>query len=232
MLLARKQVRAQLRQTPGLIRWADAVASRTEFFTLTVWESKHLMFEFMSGDAHREMMWQFAQISDEFWSMRWTPTEQEIGTWDNLQLGCREVIHKPQTPVPHLARPPRTSGGIIDPSTCPVTAITARVQTRDLKKARALVRTRESVQGQGSGGGPELLRWTIASVQSNRHLILMFCKNEKGQLLKEFGSLLPEAWIMRWEPGDYEIGHWSGLRLRHVAPSVGQRQPTADKVWS
>ncbi len=42
MLRARRYVREQLATTPGLIRYVSAVASPTEFLTMTVWENRQL----------------------------------------------------------------------------------------------------------------------------------------------------------------------------------------------
>src|SRR5262245_1647780 len=127
MLAARRLVDAQLRETPGLVRWADAIGGLTAFYTLTVWANKHVMFDFMSSDAHRAMMWQITKWTDEFWSMRWQPGAEELGAWNGLSLAARRApVAEPQTPLPGIAKPPRT-GGPIDASACPVTACLGRV---------------------------------------------------------------------------------------------------------
>ena len=35
---------------------------------------------------------------------------------------------------------------------------------------------------------------------------------------------LGAAWTMRWQPADYEIGHWDGLRLRQAARLGARRR--------
>src|SRR5215472_4027942 len=84
MLRARRYVSAQLATTPGLIRYVSAIASPTEFLTLTVWENRQVMFNFMNSDAHRRFMWMFTRWSASFWSMRWMPTTMEEGAWNEL----------------------------------------------------------------------------------------------------------------------------------------------------
>ena len=71
MMRARGYVREQLAATPGLIRYVSAIASPTEFLTMTVWENRQAMFNFMSSGAHQEFMWMFSRWSASFWSMRW-----------------------------------------------------------------------------------------------------------------------------------------------------------------
>ena len=86
MLRARRYVSVQLATTPGLIRYVSAIASPTEFLTLTVWENRQVMFNFMNSDAHRRFMWMFTRWSASFWSMRWMPTTTEEGAWNGLSL--------------------------------------------------------------------------------------------------------------------------------------------------
>src|SRR5579863_293685 len=86
MMRAQRYVREQLMATPGLIRYTSAIASPTEFLTMTVWENRQAMFNFMSSGAHQEFMWMFSRWSASFWSMRWIPTDAEDGAWDGLSL--------------------------------------------------------------------------------------------------------------------------------------------------
>jgi heme-degrading monooxygenase HmoA len=56
MLLASWQVRRQLTRTAGLVHSASLVAGPTEFWTITVWRSRHAMQEFMRSGAHGRIM--------------------------------------------------------------------------------------------------------------------------------------------------------------------------------
>lgn len=56
MMRARGFVREQLATTRGLIRYISAIASPTEFLTMTVWQNRQAMFDFMSSGAHQEFM--------------------------------------------------------------------------------------------------------------------------------------------------------------------------------
>ena len=213
MLLARRRVRGQLQRTRGLVRWADAIASPTEFYTLTVWANKQVMFNFMSSDAHRDMLWRFARWSDEFWSMRWLPSEHELGAWSDMHLARRGGLKgNPQSPVPHIAIPPRPGAGPIDPSTCPASAVMAQVDARTLPALRACLRAR-------TGAAP--VRVALGSFGWNQYVLISVWKDCE-RLWSALGELNP-SWAMQWLPGDYEIGHWNGLRLRQL----GRRQPAS-----
>ncbi len=229
MLTARRRVREQLREqgrsTRGLIRWADAIASPTEFFTLTLWANKQLMFNFMSSEAHREMMWMFTRWSDEFWSMRWACSECEVGAWNGLQvsrLKNKAYDQRAQTPIPEIARGPRA--GPIDPSSCPVTAITAHVRVRTPLALWQLLQTwRRLRQHASSTQPPSLLRWAMGFIEADQYLLVTLWKDSDGSVLSRLAEELRGAWLMAWQPGDYEIGHWDGLKLRQLA-SVAKRE--------
>ena len=61
MLLATWAIRRQLARTEGLVRWASLVAGPTEFWTITVWRTRHAMQEFMRSDAHGRIMWRYTR---------------------------------------------------------------------------------------------------------------------------------------------------------------------------
>ena len=225
MLAARKRVRAQLGQTRGLMRWADAIASPTEFYTLTCWANQQVMFNFMSSDAHRDMMWLFTKWSDEFWSMRWWPSECEVGDWQGKHFalrGDKSLERRPLSPIPDIALSPRA--GPVDPSVCPVTAVLARTDVRDLDVLRRLLHMRRTLKLQT----PRLVRWALGSVELNQYLLLTIWEQYDEQVLSSLADSLPGAWLMAWRPGDYEIGHWDGLRLRQLA----KRTPSEKAVSS
>jgi len=87
MLVASLRIRGQLARTPGCVRWASIVAGPREFWTITVWESRDKMLDFMRSGAHEDIMWLFGKWLRSFWLMRWRLTGEERGTWDGLRIG-------------------------------------------------------------------------------------------------------------------------------------------------
>lgn len=87
MAFATWRVRRQLAKDPSVVVWASLVASPTEFWTITVWRSRHDMQEFMRSGAHDDIMWLFGRLLSSFWLMRWRPTGDEIGEWRGIRLG-------------------------------------------------------------------------------------------------------------------------------------------------
>lgn len=86
MLIATRRVRKQLAEDPTVVRWASLIAGPNEFWTITVWRSRHDMQQFMRSGAHDEIMWLFAKLLRSFWLMRWRPAEHEVGHWRGLRL--------------------------------------------------------------------------------------------------------------------------------------------------
>ena len=100
MLLASWQVRRQLTRTAGLVRSASLVAGPTEFWTITVWRSRHAMQEFMRSGAHGRIMWRISRWLDSLWLMRWRPGAAEVGTWGGLALAPPPAGHRQEPQVP------------------------------------------------------------------------------------------------------------------------------------
>lgn len=86
MLVATLRIRRQLRGAPGLVRWASVIAGPTEFWTVTVWRSRHAMQEFARCDAHGRLMWRSSRWLDSLWLMRWRPGPCERGSWGGMTL--------------------------------------------------------------------------------------------------------------------------------------------------
>ncbi|MBW3576266.1 MAG: hypothetical protein KY462_00715 [Actinobacteria bacterium] len=91
MMLASTRIRRQLGRTEGVVRWASVVASPTEFWTITVWRSRHLMQEFMRSEEHGDIMWLFSKWLGSFWLMRWRPGQREHGAWSDLTMSRRHT---------------------------------------------------------------------------------------------------------------------------------------------
>jgi hypothetical protein len=233
MMRARGYVREQLATTPGLIRYVSAIASPTEFLTMTVWENRQAMFNFMSSGAHQEFMWMFTRWSSSFWSMRWIPTGVEEGAWQGLslrnlvepdeQLWSDAQPQAPQLPLP-VQQPGRMTGGrLADPSGCDVYAVTALVEAASPAHVWKLL---ASVQGfRREAGHTRLLRWNVGTVGPRSFWILTLWRAaSEGQddVVRLLRQRLDAAWTMCWRAGEYEIGNWNGLRLRQLASARGR----------
>lgn len=228
MMRARGYVREQLATTHGLIRYVSAIASPTEFLTMTVWQNRQAMFNFMSSGAHQEFMWMFSRWSASFWSMRWIPTDAEEGAWQGLslrnriepgeQLRCDAQPQVPQLPLsePQAGRMP--GGRLADPSGSGVYAITALVEAANPGHYWKLL---ASVQGfRREASHSRLLRWNIGTVGPRSLWILTLWRaDSEGQheVVRALRQRLNASWTMGWRAGEYEIGNWNGLRLRQLA---------------
>jgi len=88
MMIASWRIKRQLKHTPGCMRFASIVAGPREFWTITVWDSRDKMMEFMRSGAHEEIMWLFGKWLQSFWLMRWSPTPREQGRWEDGPLAA------------------------------------------------------------------------------------------------------------------------------------------------
>lgn len=236
MIRAWFRVRRQLYGTPGMLRYTTGIASLTEFYTCTLWETEMQMFAFMSSDAHRDMMWNFSRWSDSFWAMRWDASEDELGTWKvsgvmdegafasrfNLSPGAatqpsprgnyvsRWLVDQGVIPEPEEPEEPEKPSGI--PGT---TAVVARVP---MISPLTLVRLRKRLRPWLTAH-PDLLRFTLAVGLGECFLIAVWkvgALEESRVLMATLLRRFPNAWTMRFRGHDYEVGHWDQLRLREV----------------
>lgn len=86
MFVSSLRIKRQLAATPGCVRFASIVAGPREFWTITVWESRDKMLDFMRSGVHEQIMWQVGRWLRSFWLMRWRPTDDEYGAWDAQPL--------------------------------------------------------------------------------------------------------------------------------------------------
>ncbi len=235
MLRARALIARQLADTPGLVRYASGVAGPTEFLTLTVWEDKAAMRTFMQSGAHEQFMWLFSRWTRSFWGMRWEPGEDEHGAWDGLRLAGRAAQTRSVSPLVAVgllpaesprAGPtgPRAESGPVEPRACGLFGATAILAgPRALGGAGGVRRRLQSE----AANGDDLVRWAVGLDLPPRALVVTLWRDTraaKARALNLLGRELPATWAIRWQPGDYEIGHWDGLRLRQAAR---QRSRTA-----
>jgi hypothetical protein len=228
MLSARRQIVEQLARAPGLVRYAGGVVSPTEFLTLTVWEDKQAMRSFMQGGAHERLMWRFSQWSASFWGMRWEPTESEIGSWDGLRLSDQVAAGRSQRPVsplvaagllppnPPRAGPfgPRLESGAVEPRNCGLFVVVARGE--GLSALQSPLALRHAFRTAASEG-TDLVRWAVGLDWTPQSLAIGVWRDQpaaRDEALDRLARQPAVRWAMAWRPGDYEIGHWDGLRLR------------------
>ena len=226
-------VRRQLARTPGMLRYITGIASLTEFYTLTLWESKSAMFAFTASGGHRQMMWMFTRWSQSFWSMRWQPTTDEAGAWGSMRLVDEGIATEPQEIVnglawlarsqvaeslaPYIDTVGRPDKRDLDPTACGVEAVLARVVTPSPAVVTRLIRGMRPCRS-----APGLLRFTVGVGPGECLLVTLWrceAQNESKALMQSLVERFPTAWAMRLTAGDYEIGHWNGLRLRQMAAS-------------
>ncbi len=237
MVRARRYISEQLARTPGLIRYASAIASPVEFLTLTVWENRQAMFNFMNSDAHRRFMWMFTRWSESFWSMRWVPTTTEEGTWERLtlsslvgpdgQLLSAGLPKAPRLPLLEQQAGRVPGGRVVDPSGSGVYAITALMEAVSPGHLWMLLRTVQELRRQGGVDHSQLLRWSVGVSRPPLFLVLMLWRDAPqgpADALDILRQRLHTSWMMCWTAGEYEIGHWNGLRLRQLAAARARQQ--------
>jgi hypothetical protein len=228
MLLARRRIALQLANQPGLLRYASGVSTPTEFFTLTVWQDRESMQQFMQTGAHEQLMWQFTKWTSSFWGMRWEPGSHadEFGAWDGLRLSSLDATPRAHSPLvaagllpPNAPRAgplgPRHELSAVEPRTSGLFALTARFEgllpaIRSKRKNRPDENTLLR-QGVGVDWSPQALGISLWRDDPNVRKRAIDHARSQGA-----------AWAMCWQPADYEIGHWNGLRLRQAARRRGR----------
>jgi hypothetical protein len=228
MLRARRVIAHQLASTPGLIRYASGVVSPTEFLTLTVWEDRAAMQAFIRSGAHERLMWLFTRWTAGFWGMRWEPSADEMGAWDGLRLSrAPATVHAVSPlvavgllpPNPPRAGPlgPRHEGGVVEPRDCGLVAVTARLT--GVGGLLSVRRTRRRLAAEAADN-PDLVRWAVGADLPPQALLVSLWRDSpaaRARALAVLGRDPCVSWAMCWQPADYEIGHWAGLRLRQTA---------------
>lgn len=227
MVWAWWQVRRQLAQTPGMLAYTTAIANLREFFTLTLWQRELDMYRFMASDAHADMMWNFRRWDESFWSMRWNPCGQEVGSWDHRRFADqpesedRAFAYARSIPEYLLQYLPALRAQRLEPGACkplPSTAVVGRVEASSpatvLRLRRWLRAWRQSA---------ELTRFVLAFGAGDCLILAVWTQPQPGAADHLLQSLdrLHGAWAMRVQATDFEIGHWDRLRLRELLPQPG-----------
>lgn len=243
MWLASMRVKRQLARTPGCVRWASVVAGPREFWTITAWESRDKMLDFMRSGAHEQIMWLFGKWLKSFWLMRWRPTPDEQGSWKGVSMareerGSERPQRSPQeeqalsAALDALPSLKASAGAHGAPTyeTSPsarrhrrqvtgAAGVTMRIQTSVWEAPRAWrdIRRLHDALDEQSG----LLRRAVGLAGPREHYAIAVLRDPDA--CAEFLDHPDHArlrerwgeryWSMRWEP-ENEFGHWDGLRLR------------------
>ena len=243
MMYATLRVRKQLKGT-GVVQWASVVAGPSEFWTITVWRSRHDMHEFMRSGAHDDIMWDFSKLLKSFWLMRWRPGPFEIGTWKGRAMAQPEPAYERQPPetakdealqmaLDHL--PKLKAAAAADGSVGYESSPYARRSRAEVGGAGGVVvhlatPAKESAQAYQAlrslravaRRDPHFLRGVVGVGKPGQSYLLCMWGDRAGSKaflesveLKEVVSRWPDgAWANEWLP-ENEFGHWDGLRLRH-----------------
>jgi len=231
MLLARRQIAHQLASQPGLLRYASGISTPTEFFTLTVWENREFMQRFMQTGAHEQLMWRFTTWTSSFWGMRWEAGAEtdEFGAWDGLRLSKLQANLRPRSPLitagllpPSAPRAgpfgPRPEVTAVEPRASGMFALTARFNG-PIAAAHAVHRHWPHGRQAAVAGDVSCVRSGVGVDWSPQALAISLWRDgpdRRARALAE-ATELGASWAMCWQPADYEIGHWDGLRLRQAA---------------
>ncbi len=256
MMWATLRIRRQLTSTGGLLCWASVVAGPTEFWTITVWRSRHDMQEFMRSGAHEEIMWMFSHLLESFWLMRWCPGPIEVGRWKGISLAQAEptgasdpasterssALEQALEHLPRLKAATGTDGAAHYESTpfarrrraevgqaggAVVHLRTSRRRTPTaLRRLRALRRQVEADEN--------CLRAVVGLSRLGEVYLMAVWRDREGPrrlldspALVALAQRWPEGcWANEWIP-ENEFGHWDGVRLRRSRQRSTIRMPAA-----
>ncbi|HUR17880.1 MAG TPA: hypothetical protein VMZ51_02950 [Acidimicrobiales bacterium] len=259
MMLATMKVRRQLEAGGDVVQWASIVAGPSEFWTITIWRSRHDMQEFMRSGAHDEVMWSFSKLLRSFWLMRWRPGPYEVGRWKGVTMGQSEPAYER---APMDAPQAEALQKALDhlPKLKAATAADGSVSYESTPYAR---RRREEVGGAGgavihigtsprhmleavmalrtlrrqASRDPDFLRAVVGMGRPGEFYMLGLWADRSGaaRLLhsaqcKELERKWPDGfWANEWIP-ENEFGHWDGVRLRRARQRYAIPVPKAAMV--
>lgn len=257
MFVASLRIRRQLERTRGCVCFASVIAGPREFWTVTVWDTRDNMLEFMRSGEHERIMWRFGKWLRAFWLMRWRPTGPEGGTWDGKQLARpeppkrqrpltkeqQEALDSALDAVPHLKAAMGPHGAPAYDSS-PIArrhrhavqgsgAIMVRIAPTRFRDARRAWRDLKELRRE-LHTDPAVLRSVIGVSKPREFYALAVVRD----LESAAGFLeLPahKALLEQWGD-DYwmmawepanEFGHWDGFRLRQERKRSAIQMPAA-----
>lgn len=244
MMLASLRIRRQLAATGEVVGWASIVAGPSEFWTITVWSSRHDMHQFMSSGAHDEIMWLFSKWLKSFWLMRWRPGPVELGRWKGLTMAQPDQVLTTASAGGSRDRaleqaleflPKLRSSMEADGSVGYETTANARRRRSELKGSGGLVVHISGPWWKSLGilaelrslrdhfeCDPDLLRAVVGISRPGQvYLLTVWRDREAGRRMLASDRVAglsrryPGLWANEWAP-ENEFGHWDGLRLRRT----------------
>jgi len=252
MLVATMRVRRQLKRTGDVVGWASIIAGPTEFWTISVWHSRHDMQEFMRSGAHDDIMWNFSKWLQSFWLMRWRPGPEELGQWKGLTMGRPDPAYASDGPKPealelaleHLPqlRSSMSGDGAASYESTPY-ARRRRAEVRGAGGAVVHIRTSPcrtvaaflALRGLNAeaSGDPDYLKGVVGISRPGQLYLLTVWRDRDGtrRLLRSpqvrtLRTRYPGSWANEWLP-ENEFGHWDGLRLRRTRSRYAIQMPQA-----
>ena len=253
MLYATLRVRGQLKRTGNVVGWASIIASPTEFWTITIWHSRHDMHDFMRSGAHDDIMWEFSKWLQSFWLMRWRPGPEELGRWKGITMGRSEPSYlATQGPKPdalekaleHLPklRSAMSVDGAVTYDTTPYARRrraevrgagggVVHVKTSPLRTVEAYVALRRLEEE--ARGDPDYLKGVVGVSRPGQVYLLSIWRDRAGTRrmlrspqVRKLVERYPRTWANEWLP-ENEVGHWDGLRLRRTRARYSIQMPKA-----
>ncbi|MGI8807496.1 MAG: hypothetical protein ACR2KK_06590 [Acidimicrobiales bacterium] len=253
MLYATMRVRRQLKGTGDVVRWASIIAGPTEFWTISIWNSRHDMQEFMRSGAHDDIMWYFSKWLRSFWLMRWRPGPEELGQWKGLRMGRPEPAYLPtdgpkpealEKALEHLPKL-RSAMSVAGEATYDTTqyARRRRAEVRGAGGGVVHIKTspRRTVDAylalrtleKEACGDPDYLKGVVGISRPGQLYLLTVWRDRAGtrRMLRssQVAKLIaryPGGWANEWLP-ENEFGHWDGLRLRRSRARYAIQMPQA-----
>lgn len=253
MLYATLRVRRQLKATGDVVRWASIIASPTEFWTISIWKSRHDMQEFMRSGAHDDIMWFFSKWLRSFWLMRWRPGPEEVGQLKGLTMGRPEPFYQPtEGPKPEALEkalehlPKLRSAMSVDGEVTYDTTPYARRRRAEVRGAGGgVVHIASPAKQTGDAylalraleqearGDPDYLNGVVGISRPGQVYLLTVWSDRAGTRrllhspqLRKLSERFPGTWANEWLP-ENEFGHWDGLRLRRARARYSIQMPKA-----
>ena len=253
MMIATLRVRGQLKRTGDVVRWASIVAGPTEFWTITIWNSRDDMHEFMRSGAHDDIMWLFSKWLRSFWLMRWRPGPEELGQWKGITMGRAEpaysvtegqkseALEKALEHLPTL-RSAMSVDGEVNYDTTPYARRrraevrgagggVVHVKTSPRRTAEAYLALRRLERE--ARGDPDYLKGVVGLSRPGQLYLLSIWSDRAGtrrmlrsSQVRKLTERYPGAWANEWLP-ENEFGHWDGLRLRRNRSRYSIQMPKA-----
>ena len=256
MMIASMRIRRQLKRDTQVVRWASIVAGPSDFWTITVWSSRHDMQEFMRSGAHDEIMWLFSKWLRSFWLMRWRPGPNESGEWKGMTLAQGEpdypgaaatngkrdaLLEKALEHLPKLKQAMAADGSVNYDTTVFARRRRAEVggaggaivhiHTDPLKTVEA-VRDLRALRKECEGDDA-MLRAVVGISRPGDAYLLSVWRDRDGvdrllasPQMRDMQAKWPGFWSNEWLP-ENEFGHWDGLRLRRARTRYAINVPQA-----